>query len=353
MRENIVVIAADRIIDGNGNFKETLEVQDRIKSLGLSLSELKIATLKMHWENKLPSGYIKNACSPLHAVLKAEQLFTTKKADVLILTGEDNCKSGYTKVEKDKFKQIYGKNETLIKGYSTLANQFIKYLGVTKDDFHNVAKHLFENYSRTFYAINPDSTRPAKKWFEFITEYFRGVDCANPSIDFSGSVILATKQVADRCEVPADKRIKIVGCEVKQVGIDGLDSIPDIARYDHLERAFYDVCKNTGVDFRTLFLERKALLETYTCFPVVPIAFLLRSGFVNEFHEIPTFLKDYEITITGGLNLARAAWNNSTLNSLIAMVENLRTNDSVKIGGIHANACLGYQQGFMILKTEV
>jgi len=62
-------------------------------------------------------------------------------------------------------------------------------------------------------------------------------------------------------------------------------------------------------------------------------------------------LQSQEVTQTGGLNLGRAAWNNTTLNNIITMVEKLTSGDGPKIGGVHGNGSIGYQQGFMILQA--
>jgi hypothetical protein len=49
------------------------------------------------------------------------------------------------------------------------------------------------------------------------------------------------------------------------------------------------------------------------------------------------------------MNLAKAAWNNPALNSLILMHHRL-CDSSQKIGLIHGNGGLGYRQGVAIIE---
>lgn len=68
--------------------------------------------------------------------------------------------------------------------------------------------------------------------------------------------------------------------------------------------------------------------------------------------QMPEFLLKHSITITGGMNLARAPWNNPALNGLITMVQRMQMNGE-NIGLIHANGGLGYRQGVAILRIPV
>ena len=85
---------------------------------------------------------------------------------------------------------------------------------------------------------------------------------------------------------------------------------------------------------------------------MVALAFLLSTGFISDLQALDQFLEQHEVTITGGLNLYRAPWNNTTLRSMIAMIECMRKNPSYQYGGIHGNGSLGYQQGFTILEAQ-
>ena len=79
------------------------------------------------------------------------------------------------------------------------------------------------------------------------------------------------------------------------------------------------------------------------------MAFLLVSGLVEVLEDIPDFLAEHSITITGGMNLARAAWNNPTLNALVLMHHRL-CDGPEKLGLIHGNGGLGYRQGVAIVE---
>jgi hypothetical protein len=80
---------------------------------------------------------------------------------------------------------------------------------------------------------------------------------------------------------------------------------------------------------------------------VVPIAFLLATGLARDAREIKALLGAHPVTITGGLNLGRAPWNNSTLSAIVQATETIR--DGTPVVGVHSNAALGYKQGFAVL----
>lgn len=90
-------------------------------------------------------------------------------------------------------------------------------------------------------------------------------------------------------------------------------------------------------------------LELYTCSPPIPLAFLLTTKMVESIRELPKFLSSYEITSTGGMNFARAPWNNPALNALIDMCKAMRK--GVKnYGLVHGNGGIGEIQGVAILE---
>jgi hypothetical protein len=73
----------------------------------------------------------------------------------------------------------------------------------------------------------------------------------------------------------------------------------------------------------------------------------------------PDFLKGiakHSITITGGMNLARAAWNNPALNALVMMHNRLcddKGGDHEKLGLIYGNGGLSYRQGIAIVERVI
>ncbi|MFC6673840.1 hypothetical protein [Marinobacterium aestuariivivens] len=184
---------------------------------------------------------------------------------------------------------------------------------------------------------------PDERWHRPLTSLFRGVDCANPLVDFSGRLLVCSESLARRLEVPAQQCIDIPGVGLARLDGDGPDYLQQIAGYDHLRQAYRDGCEQAGIDFAAHFRAGEALLEAYTCYPVVPMAFLLASGLVDLLDEIPAFLARHSITITGGMNLARGAWNNPALNALISMHHRLLEGPE-RMGLVHGNGGLGYRR---------
>ncbi len=164
-------------------------------------------------------------------------------------------------------------------------------------------------------------------------------------------MILGNESAAQCCAVPEKERVKLLGIAVEETAGDGPASIQEIAGYDHLKQAYTAACRQAGLDFREEFLQGRALLEVYTCYPVVPMAFLLASGIAGSFKDLETVLDNFEVTVTGGMNIARAPWNNPALRACICMFDKLRTG-SVKQGAVHGNGGLGFKQGVAIMGAE-
>ena len=347
----ISILAADKVVEGAGSHDETDSVRWMLKRSGVKVSELRIAPLKMPWGEPLPEGYLKGACSPLQAILSLKDILSRGETQALVLTGKDRLRSDYGKSERRRLMEVFEGSRTHLSAFDELTGVFALKNRISEQDFRKMAACLFENYKKTFKSVNNDGEMPDGKWFEFISGYFRGVDCANPVVDFSGCVIFGSEEIAEQCRIPRKNRVKVAGCALVESGLDGPEEIKTISGYSHMKAAFEQACSSAGLDFRREFLSKRAALEVYSCYPVVPIAFLLRSGLVTSPSRIPAFLDEHEITITGGLNLAKAPWNNTTLNTLVSMVHLLRSEErGPDIGGIHGNGSLGYQQGFLILR---
>ena len=86
----------------------------------------------------------------------------------------------------------------------------------------------------------------------------------------------------------------------------------------------------------------------YTCYPVVPLGFLQATGLAVDFDQLVQVLRTREVTVTGGMNIARAPWNNPALRGLIAMVRALEQRPQT-VGLVHGNGGLGYAQGIALL----
>jgi len=348
------ILAANQIIDHQGDLAETDRIQNRLSKVGSKIAEFEIASSHDGWNAPLPKNRLRGACAPLTAFLRSRELFLKNQADAVIIHGKDFIKTDFhdKKDARNRLMQIYddSKNGHILNAYNLLAHEFIKYWQFTPEEFRNLAQALFENHFSVWSGLHPKAQRPDSKWFEPVSDLFRGVDCANPSVDFEGSLILGTEEAFKECNLDLADCPKIVGCQIEEVGPDSLDSLPLIATYRHLQTAFQKACEQASIDFKKEFLSGNALLEVYTCYPVVPLGFLLATGMADSAEGICEFLKKYPLTITGGLNFAKAPFNNTTLSALVSMVKQLHKKNSPRIGGIHSVGATGYLQAFAILQ---
>jgi hypothetical protein len=344
-----LIIAADRIIDGNGDHSQTDKVFKRAQKLGLKTSTLEIVSLAKRWEDKLRPNQFKSGASVMAAINKARKLLDSKKASVVRIKGVDHLRTGYAKDEREKFMKLYGRKRTPLEGYTKLVRPFLDHHHLSEKEFFEIRDSLFENYSKTWKAVHPEKKLPDPRWFEPITKYFRGVDCANPNIDYSAQLIITDEEHADLLKVSKKDRVSILGNAFTKLSVDGFESIPKVATYQHLKKVIDKALSESRIDFNSEFLEGRALLEAYTCYPVVPMALLLKLGLIQHLKQLPTFLARHEVTLTGGLNLDRAAWNLTSLNYLIAMREKLLHSNKHKYGLVHGNGSLGNQQGITLI----
>ncbi|NQT74662.1 MAG: hypothetical protein HQ553_18140 [Chloroflexi bacterium] len=346
MKEAYITAAA---IESNGHHdtNEYHKVEVELSNLGINPSKLVIDPLRVPWDSPIEDNHFRSGCAPIQAIAKAKAMIENCAARAVIIEGKEPLKTGYERDERHKLMAIYGDQYSLPEAYTDVAKVFMAKHGMTDSEFKKIAQLLFENYERTFYQTNTEKHLD-KKWFEPITELFRGVDCANPLIDFSGKLLICEGSVAKQIALPDVSLVEVAG-----VGLgfteDGREHILHIAEYDHLEKAYLTACRQAGIDFSTKYLAGQALLETYTCYPVVPIAFLLASGIASSIESIPAILKEHEVTVTGGMNLARAPWNNPVLNALITMYYLLRKGP-LRVGAVHGNGGMGFSQGVAILK---
>lgn len=345
-----LIIAGERIQDGNGTFSESEKLMALATKNNLKVVTLEIVNLAKRWEDNLGPNEFKSGASAMGAIEKGRKLLSSKKADIIVIKGTDNLKTGYERSAREGYMKLYKNKFTAMDGYDKLVPQFLKVHKVSEKEFFSIRDALFENYFRTWKEISPSATLPEDRWFKPITKYFRGVDCANPNIDYSGQIILSSDKTADTLKVPKKKRVEILGNAFTKLSVDGFESLPKVAPYLHLKKTIDKALKESKVDFKTNFLKGKALLDSYTCYPVVPMGLLLRLGLVNKVQEIPELLKWHEITVTGGLNLGKAPWNLTSLNAIIVMRERLLTS-KIKLGLVHGNGSLGNQQGITILQS--
>jgi hypothetical protein len=347
----LVIAAAGRVVDGEGSVAEVRERRDQLQASGLRVREYRLAPLRFGWHAPLPAGYLKGACAPIEGLIAAREAIASGAIVAVLISGEDPIKTAFADQprERDRLMRVYGER-TFLSAYDELAGALRARLGLTEREFQHLAECLFENYWSTWTDLHPDAKRPAEKWFANVTPHFRGVDCANPSIDFEGALLATTPEHALTVGCEAAHFVTINGMSVERQCDDGIEHIPEIVGYEHLAAAYHAACEQAGRNVGELLLANQARIEIYTCYPVVPIAFLYATGLANDPDTAEEFLSKHPATITGGLNLARAPWNNSTLNTLIHATHLLRAGGTPIIG-VHSVAALGYKQVFAILST--
>lgn len=346
------IVAAAKQEDGVGTLSNVIQLESNLLTLGITPEHLYIDPLKTDWDAPEKANHFRSGCAPIEALSAAKERIENGACAVFV-SGEDFIKSGYTREERLEKMAVYGEQNPLTKLYTQLAQNFNKKHGLEADQFKHLASELFENYKLSYrHALAADFNEqllPNERWHRPITELFRGVDCANPLIDFSGRILIASAETADQLKIPKAQWLRVKAVGLGRLESDGPDHIEDIAQYQHLQDAYDAACSEAMLDFPKVFKAGNALLETYTCYPVVPMAFLLISGLVNIAQDIPAFLEKHSITITGGMNLARGAWNNPALNALITMHHRLSSGPE-SIGLIHGNGGLGYRQGVAIVE---
>ena len=352
MSQRPLIASVAKTIDKKGCMQHCLDIEARILATGVDIEHLYIEPLSSDWHSPSKSGHFKSGCAPVEALSQACQLIHDG-AHAVLISGEDDIRSGYLREQRKQLMNVYAPDYPLTQAYTDLAKQFMAIHDIDVDLFKKLCHLLFENHKRSYsHALNPEFDQrmlPDDKWYAPVTELFRGVDCANPLVDFSGRVLICSEILVNELGLNRYDCIEVAGIGLSQLAGDGPEYVDQIADYNHLKLAYERCCALAGVDFNQEFHKGNALLETYTCYPVVPMAFLLVSGLVDILEKLPAFLQQHSITITGGMNLARAPWNNPALNGMITMVQRMQRTDE-KIGLIHANGGLGYRQGVAILK---
>ncbi|MEY8247704.1 MAG: hypothetical protein RPT11_04910 [Bermanella sp.] len=348
-----LMIAAAKVEDNQGQLDDVLHLEEKLEGLGIHPEHLVIEPLSADWNAPERPGYYRSGCGPLEALAQAKRLIEAGSAAVVI-SGIDHLRTGYERDERLSKMAVYGNDYPLTEAYTELAQAFSERHEIDSKQFKALAAALFENHKVSFRnALSHDfheGLLPGPRWHQPITDLFLGVDCANPMVDFSGRVLISNAATADLLAIEPQQRLVIKAVGLSRLAGDGRDYLQDIVSYDHLRTAYAQACQDAGIDFAARFRQGEALLETYTCYPVVPMAFLIVSGLVDVLDDMPEFLAQHSITVTGGMNLAKAAWNNPALNGLITMYRRL-CDGSEALGLVHGNGGLGYRQGVAIMAT--
>ncbi len=347
-----IVISAECKIDTPNESIDT-KIEQVLRGEGKKVVVLTIDSLSAGWDTSREDNHFRSGNAPIEALERAYGLIARGNADCVVIYGRDHLKSDYKdaggKERRNKQMNIYH-GTSIPEAYTRLAFEFMKIIGINAKNFREITASLFGNYIKTAKERGVFK-QPEPERYELLTDLFRHVDCANPSVDFEGKIVLGNEEVAKIMEIPENERVYLLSAKTSKLKEDGPKNIPEIAEYNHLHRAYTEASEQAGVDFKSLYLDRKALLEIYTCFPIVPLAFLLKAG-ITSLEKIDDFLKHHEITVTGGMNLAKAPWNNPALHASIVMINRLKQEKNVDYGGIHGNGGLGYKQGFAIFGKE-
>jgi len=345
-RDDPLILDAARAVDGVGS---VVGLEDRVKALsgaGLRVHGLEIDSLGSPWRgrpDRRGPGF-QSGCGPILALARARDLLAEGVVDAVVIRGDEPLRTGYEREERRRLMRIYG-DTSIPEAYTSLARLQMARLGLTEPGYRHLADKLLESYARTAGRLG----RPIRSAHgdRAATSLFRFADCADPNVDFRGAVLLGSARAAEVLDRPADAipRLFAVAVELQD---DGLEHLEDIVGYAHLGRAYGRACDLAGLDIAARFLAGEALLEAYTCFPPVPLGLLLAVGLATDAASLTRVLADHEITVTGGMNLAGAPWNNPALHGLIALVEQLETSEA-HLGLVHGNGGLGGYQGVAIV----
>jgi len=329
------------------------EIENQINQHNIEIITLTIDPLSTDWHSPEKDNHFRSGCAPILAIKRAQDLIGCG-ANAVIISGEEPLKSGYSKAERHKLMSIYNDDTSISQLYNDLAHKFIDHHDSTKEDFLNYADLLFQNHSKSHQMATQEGRAhfapPEAKWFNRVTDLFRGVDCANPLVDFTGKLLLCSDDLIKKLNINNQHIVKVKGVGLGLLDVDEPKSLPQIVKYDHLSQAYDIACSQAKLDFNQLVHDQKALMKVYTCYPVVPMAFLLNTGLIDSINQIPEFLSKHLLTLSGGMNLARAPWNNPALFGLIEMYHQLKDTD-MNYGLVHGNGGIGYRQGVAILAS--
>lgn len=298
----------------------------------------------------------KSGASPIQALSDAKELVDHQLYDAVFIFGKEFLLSDI-KNSKEEVKNAMNifKDKSLIECYNLLAHELCKELSLSKACFFQITNDLFNNYRRTYHKNTGfnHTTERGRSLEDLKADLFKLTDCANPNIDFAGGLILANEDTAEFLQIPKEERIKVTSANYNMV--EGLpESIPKIVGkkdhiFPHLKKSFLEAQSESKVHVVKEFKRGNLLLDVYTCYPPIPIAFLLTTGMINDASEFKEFLGKYEITINGGLNFSRAPWNNPVLNALVDICNKMKK-DNIKFGLVHGNGGIGEVQGIGILE---
>lgn len=298
----------------------------------------------------------KSGASPVQALFDAQELIHHDLYDAVFIFGYDTLLTDKQVYGKDVIKQAMDifNGRSILECYNLISHKMCEELGISKEFFFQLTDGLYINYRNTFSKNTSEgvSYERGRLLDNLDGDLFRITDCANPNIDFAGGVIIVNDNTASFLNAK-DERVRVSGVKCSMVTgspqtIDKIVGHGDHL-FPHLRRSFLEAQDQANMNVLEELKNKNLRLELYTCFPPVPLAFLLTTKMVDSKSELPDFLLKYDITITGGMNFAGAPWNNPALNGLIEMVKIMRKGGE-KYGLVHGNGGIGEIQGIAILE---
>lgn len=299
----------------------------------------------------------KSGASPVQALFDAKELINESLYDAVFIFGYDPLLTNRHVYGKDTIKQAMDifNGKSILECYNLISHRMCEEIGISKEFFFQLTDDLYRNYQKTYAQKTRQEVAYDRGRIldDLKGDLFRMTDCANPNIDFAGGVILVNDKTANFLNAPFG-RVKILGAKYRMIkgtpeSIDKLVGHKDNL-FAHLRSSFLEAQEQAKINVLEEFKKRNLRFELYTCYPPIPLAFLLTTNMVESIWEIPEFLLNHEITITGGMNFARAPWNNPALNGLIEMCTTLK-NGIIKYGLVHGNGGIGEIQGIAILES--
>lgn len=342
------IIAADRITDQQGDLSASDALLAEAHQLNLRVTTLEIDPLRTDWNSPIADKHFRSGCAPIEALAVANRMLNEQEADLVVIHGRDYLRSEYSKAERHERMNVYGDAGSLPEGYTALAKQFCQLQNLSLEDFVELRDALFNNLSQT--AKSLDLPQPDTRWYAPLTSLFRGVDCANPLVDFEGRILLCSSATLAKL-TPAICPVTLEGVGIGLAEADGPEQVKHLATYHALAKALHYAEVQSGVEMARAIADLEVKLDAYTCYPVVPLALLVISGAATDKTALLKLLATKAMTQTGGMNLARGAWNNPALNGLIAMCHSLQHQPNQR-GIVHGNGGLGYKQGIAVLKSS-
>lgn len=301
-------------------------------------------------------NWYRTGAGPVCALADARDLINRDGADAVFIFGYEPLLSDRNSKGKAAVQQAMDifSGVSLLACYNALGQALCDAYGLTDDEFSGLADALFDNYRRTW-SRNTGNKRaiPArgKNMAAAGAPLFKLTDCANPNLDFAAGIIVCNRAATDYLRVPPEERVRVAaaGYAVVEANPTGLSAIAGTRErpFPHLKAVFSDLCHAAQMDPAAALRDGSLLLDAYTCYPPIPMGFLLACGFIQDIRELPDFLERHEITVDGGLNLFGAPWNNPVLGSFVAMRERLAERGGY--GLVHGNGGMGEAQGLVLL----